>query len=113
MKTYTNNNLLTIGTQKCYHLDMIYSWDETKKRYLSINRNTSFERILVALEEGDILQVLQNPNQNRYQDQKIYILNIDNYAWVVPFRDEADKRILITAYPGRKFTAKHLGGDLK
>jgi hypothetical protein len=40
-------------------------------------------------------------------------LNIDNYAWVVPFRDEAGKRILITAYPSRKFTAQYLGGDLK
>jgi hypothetical protein len=113
MKTYTNNILLTIGTQKCYLIDMIYSWDETKNRYLSINRNMSFERILVALEEGDILQVLQNPNQYKYKNQKIYILNIDNYAWVVPFRDEADKRVLITAYPSRKFTAEYLGGGLK
>jgi uncharacterized DUF497 family protein len=92
---------------------MIYSWDETKNRYLSLNRNISFERILVALEEGDILQVLQNPNQDKYKDQKIYVLKIDNYAWVVPFRDAAEKRILITAYPSRKFTAEYLGGDLK
>ncbi len=70
---------------------MIYSWDETKNRYLSLNRNISFERILVALEEGDILQVLQNPNQDKYKDQKIYVLKFDNYAWVVPFRDAAEK----------------------
>ena len=105
--------MLTIGTHNCYIVDMIYSWDEAKNRYLSLNRNISFERILVALEEGDILQVLQNPNQDRYKGQKVYILNIDNYAWVVPFRDEEDKRILITAYPSRKFTAQYLGGDLK
>ncbi len=92
---------------------MNYSWDEEKNRYLSSNRNISFERILVALEEGDILQVLQNPNQHKYKDQKIYILSIDNYAWIVPFRDEEDKRVLITAYPSRKFTAKYLGGELK
>ena len=92
---------------------MIYSWDETKNRYLTLNRDMSFERILVALEEGDILQVLKNPNQYKYQDQKIYILNIDNYAWVAPFRDEAGRRILITAYPSRKFKDHYLGGDLK
>ncbi len=40
-------------------------------------------------------------------------LNIDNYAWVVPFRDAAEKRILITAYPGRKFTAKYMKDGLK
>jgi hypothetical protein len=40
-------------------------------------------------------------------------LNIDNYAWVVPFCDEAGKRILITAYLSRKVTAQYLGGDLK
>ncbi len=105
--------VLTIGIHDCYIVSMIYSWDETKNKYLSINRSISFERIIVALEEGDILQVLQHPNQYKYKDQKVYILNIDNYAWVVPFRDEADKRILITAYPSRKFTAKYLGGDLK
>ena len=92
---------------------MNYSWDEAKNRYLSSNRNISFERILVALDEGDILQVLQNPNQHKYKDQKIYILSIDNYAWIVSFRDEEDKRVLITAYPSRKFTAKYLGGELK
>jgi len=78
-----------------------------------MNRNISFERILVALEEGDILQILQHPNVSKYKGQKIYVLNIDNYAWVVPFRDEADKRNLITAYPSRKLTAKYLGGELK
>lgn len=113
MIPYADSTLLTIGTHKCYYADMIYSWDEPKNRYLVLNRNMSFERILVALEEGDLLQVLQNPNQSKYKNQKIYILNIDNYAWVVPFRDEADKRILITAYPSRKFTAEYLGGDLK
>ncbi len=92
---------------------MIYSWDETKNRYFSLNRNISFERILVALEEGDILQVLKNPNQHKYKDQQVYILNIEGYAWIVPFRDAADKRILITAYPSRKYTAKYLGGELK
>jgi len=76
--------LLSIGTHKCYSLDMIYSWDETKNRYLSLNRNINFERILVALEEGDILQVLKHPNQHKYKDQKVYILNIDNYdTWEV------------------------------
>jgi len=45
--------------------------------------------------------------------KKIYVLNIDNYAWVVPFRDEEDKRNLITAYPSRKFTAQYMGGERK
>lgn len=92
---------------------MIFTWDENKNRYLVINRKISFERILVALEEGDILQILEHPNDYKYKGQKIYILEIDSYAWVVPFRDEADRRILITAFPSRKFTAKYLGGDEK
>jgi len=84
---------------------MIFSWDEAKNHFIKKNRGVSFERIIVAIEEGDILDVLKHPDETKYRNQKIYVLNIDSYAWIVPFRDEADKRILITAYPSRKFTS--------
>ena len=86
---------------------MIFTWDEEKNNFLICNRNISFERIIVAIEEGDILDVLKHPNEIKYNHQKLYILSIDGYAWIVPFRDEQDKRILITAYPSRKYTSRY------
>jgi len=84
---------------------MIFSWDKAKNHFIKKNRNIGFERIIVAIEEGDILDVLKHPDITKYHNQKIYMINIDSYAWVVPFRDEAGKRILITAYPSRKYTS--------
>ncbi len=87
---------------------MIFVWDEEKNRFLAANRGISFERILVAIEEGDILDVLEHPNKMKYAKQKLYVLNIDGYAWIVPFRDETDQRLLITAFPSRKYTSLYL-----
>lgn len=90
---------------------MIFTWDEEKNNFLICNRSISFERIIVAIEEGDILDVLKHPNEIKYNHQKLYILNIDGYAWIVPFRDEQDQRILITAYPSRKYTSRYLNEE--
>jgi len=87
---------------------MIFSWDEAKNRFINKHRGITFEKIMVAIEEGDILDVLKHPDITKYHNQKIYVINIDNYAWVVPFRDEEDRRILITAYPSRKYTFLYL-----
>jgi len=87
---------------------MIFSWDEAKNRFINKHRGITFEKIMVAIEEGDILDVLKHPDITKYHNQKIYVINIDNYAWVVPFRDEEDRRILITAYPSRKYTYLYL-----
>lgn len=62
----------------------------------------------MALQEGDLLDVLEHPNSEKYAGQRLYVLNIDNYAWVVPFRDSGDSRILITAFPSRKYTSVYL-----
>ena len=68
----------------------------------------SFERLVVAIESGDILAVLEHPNPNAYPNQRLYVVEIDGYAWGVPHRDEGDNRVLITAYPSRKFTHRYL-----
>lgn len=92
---------------------MIFSWDEGKNRFIKKHRGIIFERITVAIEEGDILDVLKHPDMTKYHNQKIYVVKIDSYAWLVPFRDEADKRILITAYPSRKYTSLYLKENQK
>jgi len=92
---------------------MIFSWDEGKNRFIKKHRGITFERITVAIEEGDILDVLKHPDMTKYHNQKIYVVRIDSYAWLVPFRDEADKRILITAYPSRKYTSLNLEENQK
>ena len=87
---------------------MVFEWDEKKNTFLKTNRGISFERLVVAIEQGDIITILENPNQEKYKDQNLYVLNIDGYAWIMPFRIFAKKRFLITAYPSRRYTRKYL-----
>ena len=51
---------------------------------------------------------MEHPNQQRSGGQRTYVVEIDGYAWVVPFRDEGEQRVLITAYPSRRFTADYI-----
>ena len=89
---------------------MTFSWNRTKNEDIKRDRGISFERVVVAIESGDILTVLKHPNPDKYPGQKVYVVEIDRYAWAVPYRDENERRVLITAYPSRRLTRDYLGG---
>lgn len=60
------------------------------------------------IEAGKILAVEANPG---YPNQKLYILDIDGYAVVVPFIETDEEIFLKTASPSRKHTKQYgLGG---
>lgn len=90
--------------------DVRFSWDEEKNQGLINNqdRKISFERIVELIEEGCVLDILEHENQIEYAGQKVFILNVDGYAYRVPFREIDDKIFLITAFPSRKMTKKYL-----
>lgn len=56
------------------------------------------------------MDVVEHPNQGRYPGQLIYILDIDGYAFPVPFVVQSDgTRFLKTIIPSRKATRDYLG----
>ncbi len=73
-------------------------------------RNTSFEDVLYYLERGEILDIVENPNQEKYPKQRCFILEIDSYVYYVPFIEEEDTVFLKTIIPSRKYTRKYIGG---
>lgn len=85
-----------------------YDWDREKNELLKQARGISFEDIVDALESGKLLAVIGHPNKKKYPNQKIYIINIENYAYCVPFVDEGEKRFLKTIFPNRKYTRKYI-----
>jgi hypothetical protein len=62
------------------------------------------------IENDFVLDILEHPNKKKYGSQKVYIMNIDNYVYAVPFEDKGDERILKTIFPSRKYTIKYLRG---
>ena len=89
---------------------MIFNWDTEKNKILKQKRNTSFEEIVICILENKIRAVLENPNRNKYPNQKLYLIEYNNYIYVVPFvRKGKDEIFLKTIYPSRKYTEEYLG----
>jgi hypothetical protein len=87
-----------------------FRWKPDKNDWLRENRNICFEDIAFFIEKGNILDIIDNPNPKKYSGQKIYIININNYAFLVPFDEDKDGIFLRTIIPSRKLTRKYLGG---
>lgn len=83
-------------------------WDEAKNKKLIQERGISFEEIKVAVESGKVLDTFDHPNQERYPNQKVMVVEIDSYIYLVPFVEDKEKYFLKTIFPSRKATKKYL-----
>ncbi|MBN2824287.1 MAG: toxin [Campylobacterales bacterium] len=89
---------------------MMYDWNKEKNLLLKETRNISFEQIVMHIEQGDLLDIIEHPNSQKYANQQILVVNINNYIYIVPFAQEQNVRFLKTIIPNRAFTKKYLGG---
>ena len=85
-----------------------FDWDKEKNKILIKKRGISFEEIRVALDEDIILDDYDHPNQKRYPGQKIMVVKVNNYAYLVPYVRDGEKIFLKTIIPSRKATKRYL-----
>jgi len=85
-----------------------FDWSEKKNQLLKEERDISFEDVLVAIEKGGILDILEHPNKKRYKNQRIFIVNINDYVYLIPFAEDKEKIFLKTIIPSRKATKKYI-----
>ena len=88
-----------------------FEWDNSKNEKLRKERGISFEEIVFHLERGDILDILEYPNQDKYLGQRIFVIDVEGYAYLVPFVETEDEVFLKTIIPSRKATKRYLGGE--
>ena len=82
-------------------------WDENKDLKLKIGRNISFQEVSELILTNQYLDILEHPTK---PEQKIFIIEIDNYVYAVPFIiDENSNIVLKTVYPSRKLHKKYRG----
>ncbi|MGC8855801.1 MAG: toxin [Anaerolineae bacterium] len=62
-----------------------FSWNEEKNAWLKTQREVSFEDVIFYIGMGFLLDVLEHPNSEKYAGQKIFVVQIDDYAYLVPF----------------------------
>jgi uncharacterized DUF497 family protein len=86
-----------------------YNWDSVKNDKLKRERKISFEEVIFHIQNGDEVDILDHPNQDRYPGQKISVVIIDMYAYLVPYVETETEIFLKTIIPSRKATKKYLG----
>ena len=85
-----------------------FDWDKKKNEQLQEERDINFEEVVIAIEEGKILDIVEHPHKERYPNQKVFIIDINHYAYLVPFVEDDEKIFLKTIIPSRKATMKYL-----
>ena len=89
-----------------------FSWNTEKNSKLFSERGISFESVVFCIENGNLLAVLDHPNSKKYPNQKLFIVEIHKYVYIVPFVENDEEVFLKTIIPSRKATKKYLGGKL-
>lgn len=88
-----------------------FDWDIKKNEKLRETRNISFEEIVFAIANDKLLDILEHPNTEKYPNQKLFIVEISDYAYIVPFIEDEEKYFLKTIYPSREATKKYLKNE--
>lgn len=86
-----------------------FNWNEGKNEWLKENRNIGFEDIIFLISEGNLIEIVKNPNA-KYINQFMFVIIFDNYIYLVPFVTDEEEIFLKTIIPSRKATIKYFGG---
>jgi len=85
-----------------------FRWSPDKNRLLQEERGLSFETMVVAIEAGGLIDILEHPNPAKYPNQRILVVSTDGYVYLIPFVEEPDHYFLKTVIPSRKATRDYL-----
>ena len=87
----------------------IFLWNDDKNNQLLAEREICFTDAIQAISQGNLLDVIEHHNQQKYPNQKIFIIKIKEYVYLVPFVENDTEIFLKTIIPSRKMTKKYLG----
>ncbi|MCY4074853.1 MAG: BrnT family toxin [Acidobacteria bacterium] len=86
-----------------------FNWDPAKNDRLKRDRGISFEEVVFHIEKGDEVDIFEHPNRERYPGQKISVVVVEDYAYLVPFVESEQEVFLKTIIPSRAATKRYLG----
>lgn len=77
-----------------------------KSERLKIDRGINFETVVEIIKNDKKVKAIAHPNKNKYPKQRIFLVKIKEYIYLVPFIEEDDYIFLKTIYPSTKYTKK-------
>ena len=88
-----------------------FAWSSEKNDLLKSERGICFEEIILNIQLGNEVDIFEHPNQERYPGQKISVVLVEGYAYLVPFVENDEEIFLKTIIPSRKATRQYVGGS--
>jgi len=86
-----------------------YNWNRDKNSILKRERGISFDEIVLQIENGNELDIYLHPNLDKYPNQMISVVAMNNYIYLVPFIETEDEIFLKTIIPSHKATKLYIG----
>ncbi len=86
-----------------------FAWNSEKNNLIMKERGVSFEQVILNIQLGNEVEVYDHPNQDRYPNQQISVVIIEEYAYLVPFIENDTEIFLKTIIPSRKATKRYIG----
>jgi len=90
----------------------IFNWSPDKNQQLIVDRGKSFEEAVFSILNGGLLDDIAHPNTTDYPNQRIFVIQIHDYVYLVPYVESQDEIFLKTIIPSRKFTRIYLGSEI-
>ena len=87
----------------------IFDWNADKNQQLIADRGVSFEEVIFFIQESHLLDDLKHPNEKKYPRQRIFIVDIDDYAYLIPYVEDREVIFLKTIIPSRVATKQYIG----
>ncbi|PIQ72048.1 toxin [Candidatus Roizmanbacteria bacterium CG02_land_8_20_14_3_00_36_15] len=83
-------------------------FSEVKDKELRKRRGIGFREIVIEIEaERNLIDVIDHPNKKKYPKQRMFLVKINNYIYILPFIEETEFIFLKTVYKSRKYTKKY------
>lgn len=97
-----------MGGAKLRRAPRFVRWDDEKNIWLKKERGVGFEEIVAAIDSGSLLDDLKHHKEGRYPGQRIFIVSLNHYAYVIPYVEENNVCFLKTIHPDRNMTRQYL-----
>ena len=83
-----------------------------KNELLKIERDISFEDVILAIENGNLLDDIKHPNEDKYPNQNVFIIlvKIKDYVYLVPYVEDETSIFLKTIKPSIRMNKKYNKG---
>jgi len=82
---------------------MNFIYDEKKNQILFDQRGLTFEQAIEIISEEGVLLDFQHSNFEKFPNQRIMVISINNYPHCIPYVMDGEKFVLKTIFKDRRF----------